>query len=164
MNIIGFVFTFGVGTIWGLQYYVPELFRSTEPFLILYFLFYTAIAVLFAFRQPPKLRGFVDGSLLFGTPTIAFALQTQLLGDTEYGLAISAAVVAAFYAALAVWLKRTQESNFDLLAQSFIALSVAFATIAIPLAIDDRWTAIAWALEGTALVWVGYGRMEHWPD
>jgi len=111
--------------------------------------------VLFAFRQRPQLRGYVDGTLLFGTPTIAFALQTQLLGDTEYGLAISAAVVAVFYAAMALWLKRTQEKNFELLTQAFIALAVAFGTIAIPLALDDRWTAIAWALEGAALVWIG---------
>ncbi|MCH9695346.1 MAG: DUF2339 domain-containing protein [Gammaproteobacteria bacterium] len=155
LNIIGFVFTFGVGTLWGFQYYVPEKFATTEPFLVLHFLFYTAIAVLFAFRQRPQLRGYVDGSLVFGTPTIAFALQTQLLGDSEYGLAYSAVAVAAFYALIALWLKRTQEKNFDLLSQSFVALSVAFATIAVPLALDDRWTAIAWALEGCALVWIG---------
>ncbi len=155
LNIIGFVFTFGVGTIWGYQYYVPALFATTEPFLILYFLFYTIIAVLFAFRQAPQLRGYVDGTLLFGTPTFAFALQTQLLNNTEYGLAISAAVVAVFYAAMALWLRRTQEKNFELLTQAFIALAVAFATIAVPLALDDRWTAIAWAMEGAALVWIG---------
>lgn len=155
LNIIGFIFTFGVGTIWGYQYYVPELFSTTEPFLVLYFLFYTVIAVLFAFRSPPKLRGYVDGTLLFGTPTIAFALQSELLKDTEYGLAISAAVVAALYAATALWLRRTQGKSFELMTQAFAALAVAFGTIAIPLAMDDRWTAIAWALEGAALVWIG---------
>jgi len=155
LNIIGFGFTFGVGTIWGYQYYVPELFATTEPFLVLYFLFYTIIAVLFAFRQRPELRGYVDGTLLFGTPTIAFALQSQLLNDTQDGLAISAAVVSVFYAATALWLRRMQQENFKLLMQAFIALAVAFGTVAVPLALDDRWTAIAWALEGSALVWIG---------
>jgi uncharacterized membrane protein len=155
LNIIGFGFTFVVGTIWGYQYYVPELFATTEPFLVLYFLFYTAIAVLFAFRQRPELRGYVDGTLLFGTPTFAFALQTQLLDHSKYGLAISAAVVAAFYAAMALWLRSKQDKNFELLTQAFIALAVAFGTIAVPLALDDRWTAIAWVMEGAALVWIG---------
>jgi len=155
LNIIGFGFTFVVGTIWGYQYYVPELFATTEPFLVLYFLFYTIIAVLFAFRQRPELRGYVDGTLLFGTPTFAFALQTQLLDHSKYGLAISAAVVAVFYAAMALWLRSKQEKNFELLTQAFIALAVAFGTIAVPLALDDRWTAIAWAMEGAALVWIG---------
>ena len=155
LNIIGFVFTFGVGTIWGYQYYVPELFATTEPFLVLYFLFYTAIAVLFAFRQPPKLRGYVDATLVFGTPTLAFALQSRLLDGNDNALAASALVLAGFYGALALWLRRSQSGRFNLLSQAFIALAVAFFTLAVPLSMDDRWTAISWALEGAALTWIG---------
>jgi uncharacterized membrane protein len=154
LNVLGFVFTFGVGTLWGYEYYRPELFASTEPFLIAFFLFYQAIAVLFAFRQPPELRGIVDGTLVFGTPVIAFALQSQLVEGTEYGLAISATTVAVFYTLLASWLHRAQGKQMRLLIESFIALSVAFATIAIPLALDERWTAAAWSLEGAALIWI----------
>jgi uncharacterized membrane protein len=40
LNIAGFVFTFGIGTVWGVLRYRPELFSSTEPFLLLYFLLY----------------------------------------------------------------------------------------------------------------------------
>ena len=154
LNVIGFAFTFGVGTLWGYEYYRPELFASTEPFLIAFFLFYQAIAILFAFRQPPKLRGIVDGTLVFGTPVIAFALQSQLVEDTEYGLAISAVSLAVLYTLVATWLHRTQGKQMRLLIESFIALGVAFATIAIPLALDERWTAAAWSLEGAALVWI----------
>lgn len=154
LNVIGFFFTFGVGTWWGYEYYRPELYASTEPFLVAFFVFYQAIAVLFAFRQPPNLRGIVDGTLVFGTPVIAFALQSQLVDDTEYGLAISAVAVAVLYTLLATWLHRARQGRMRLLVESFIALGVAFATIAIPLALDGRWTAAAWALEGAALVWV----------
>lgn len=155
LNVIGFAFTFGVGTMWGYEYYRPGLFASTEPFLVAHFLFYQAIAVLFAFRQPPRLRGVVDGTLVFGTPVIAFALQSELVENTAYGLAISALVVAGFYAVVATWLHRSQGRQMRMLVESFGALGVAFATIAIPLALDDRWTAVAWSLEGAALVWVG---------
>ena len=155
LNIIGFAFTFGVGTLWGYEYYRPQLFASTEPFLVAHFLFYQAIAILFALRQPPKLRGLVDGTLIFGTPVIAFALQAELVENTEYGLAISALVLAAFYVLVATWLHVGQGKAMRLLVESFAALAVAFATIAIPLALDDRWTAVTWALEGAALVWVG---------
>jgi uncharacterized membrane protein len=155
LNLIGFAFTFGIGTLWGYQYYRPELYASTQPFLILYFLFYQAIAVLFAFRQTPDLRGLVDGTILFGTPVIAFGLQAALVDDTEYGLAISAAVVAVFYVALATWLYRRHREQLVLMIESYAALGIAFATIAIPLALDARWTAAAWALEGAALVWLG---------
>jgi uncharacterized membrane protein len=155
LNLLGFAFTFGMGTLWGYQYYRPELYASTQPFLILYFLFYQAIAVLFAFRQTPDLRGLVDGTILFGTPVIAFGLQAALVDDMEYGLAISAAVVALFYVALATWLNRRYREQLRLMVESYVALGVAFATIAIPLALDARWTAAAWALEGAALVWLG---------
>lgn len=154
LNIIGWVFTFGVGTLWGNDSYTPEKFWSTEPFLVAHFVFYTVIAVLFALRQPPKLRGFVDGTLIFGTPAIAFALQALLVSDTEYGLAISALVTAGFYGLLASWLYFRRDEQMRTLVESFTALGVAFATVAIPLALDDRWTAVSWALEGTALVWI----------
>ena len=53
---MSFAFTFGVGTMWGVEYYQPEHFATVEPFLIAFFLFYHAIAILFATRQAPKLR------------------------------------------------------------------------------------------------------------
>jgi uncharacterized membrane protein len=154
LNVLGFAFTFGVGTLWGYEYYRSELFASTEPFLLVFFLFYQAIAILFAFRQPPELRGIVDGTLVYGTPVIAFGLQSQLVENTEYGLAISAVTLAVFYTLVASWLHRTQGKQMRLLIESFVALSVAFATIALPLALDDRWTAAAWSLEGAALIWI----------
>ena len=95
LNVLGFAFTFGIGTLWGIDAYEPELFATTEPFLVLFTLLYLAIPVLFAMRvEPPKLRGFVDGTLVFGTPLVAFALQAELVADTEYGLAISAVALA----------------------------------------------------------------------
>jgi uncharacterized membrane protein len=155
LNLIGFVFTFLIGSWWGYEYYKPELWASTQPFLVLHFLLYQAIAILFALRQPPERIGIVDGTLVFGTPVIAFALQAALVSNTEYGLAISAAIVALFYALTATWLFRSRTAGLRLMVDSYMALAVAFATITIPLALDARWTSAAWALEGAALVWIG---------
>jgi uncharacterized membrane protein len=155
LNLLGFIFTFVISIFWGYQYFKPALFSSTEPFLLLYFLFYQLIAVLYALRQAPERIGIVDGTLVFGTPVITFALQAELLRNSEYGLAISAVCAAAFYTLLAAWLIRKQGGYLKLLTESFMALAVAFATIAIPLALDARWTSAAWALEGAALIWVG---------
>lgn len=155
LNVLGFLFTFIIGSAWGYQYYKPALFSSTEPFLVGHFLLYQAIAVMFALRQPPKLKGLVDGTLVFGTPVVSFALQAALVRDTEFGLAISAAVVGIFYSLLAAWLWSKHRRKLQLVTESYIALGIAFATIAIPLALDARWTAAAWALEGAALAWLG---------
>ncbi|HKJ16245.1 MAG TPA: DUF2339 domain-containing protein, partial [Xanthomonadales bacterium] len=122
VNLVGFFFTFIVGSMWGYNYYTPSLFTSTEPFLILFFLFYQAIAILYALRQPPGKIGLVDGTLVFGTPVIAFVLQSGLVRDFEYGMAISAAVLAVFYAVLATWLRRREGPYLKVLTESFIAL------------------------------------------
>ncbi|MCW8928346.1 MAG: DUF2339 domain-containing protein, partial [Gammaproteobacteria bacterium] len=155
LNLLGFLFTFVIGAFWGAQYYRPLYFATTEPFLILFFLFYVAIAVLFALRQPLNLRGYVDGTLVFGVPVVGFALQAALVKGFEYGMAWSALSLAAFYILLATTLWRRQVEGLRLLTESFLALGIVFATLAIPLALDGRWIASAWALEGAALLWVG---------
>ncbi|MEN8108486.1 MAG: DUF2339 domain-containing protein, partial [Pseudomonadota bacterium] len=155
LNLIGFIFTFVIGGAWGYQYYQPEYFATTEPFLVLFFVFYVAVPVLFARRQPPDLKGYVDGSLVFGVPLVAFALQSALVREFEYGLALSALGVGLFYTILARALWRGRNEKMRMLTEAFLALAVAFGTLAIPLAVDGRWTGAAWALEGAALVWIG---------
>ena len=155
LNLLGFAFTFIIGLAWGGRYYRPELFASTEPFWILFFLFYVAIAVLFALRQDASIKSPVDGTLVFGTPLIAFGLQTALVRRIEYGAAYSALALSGFYLVLAKLLFTRLSAQVRLLVEAFIALGVVFGTLAIPLALDGRWTAAAWALEGAAIVWVG---------
>ncbi|MEN8258357.1 MAG: DUF2339 domain-containing protein [Thermodesulfobacteriota bacterium] len=159
LNLLGFIFTLGIGSLWGAQSYQPQYFSSTEPFLILYFLMFSIIAVLFAFRQPPQLRGYVDGSLVFGTPIICFSLQAALVRDMKYGMALSALAVSVFYVGLAtlLWNKGDEKlrQGMRTLTEAFLALGVVFVTLAVPLALSGNWTAVTWAMEGAALVWVG---------
>ncbi|MFA6903742.1 MAG: DUF2339 domain-containing protein [Gallionellaceae bacterium] len=161
LNLLGFAFTFVISTFWGVTRYQAEHFASTEPFLILFFLFYVAIAVLYATRQAPDLKNYVDGTLVFGTPIIAFGLQagmTQqyaMLQLFEYGLAVSAVALSLFYLSLAKILFERRRDSLRLLVEAFLALGVVFGTLAIPLALDGRWTAAAWALEGAAVLWMG---------
>lgn len=155
LNLIGFVFTFLIASAWGVLRYRSEYFYTTEPFLVLFFLFYVAIAVLYAFRQPPRLKGFVDGSLVFGVPIVAFGLQTGLVREFEFGLAYSAVAISAAYLLLAAVLWQLRAEGMRLLTEAFLALGVVFASLAVPFALDGHWTAATWALEGAALVWVG---------
>ncbi|MGH8619332.1 MAG: DUF2339 domain-containing protein [Burkholderiales bacterium] len=155
LNLVGFAFTFLIGLAWGAKYYRPELFATTEPFLIVFFLMYVAIAVLFALRQAPRLAHYVDGTLVFGTPLVAFGLQTGLVRGMEFGAAWSALALGAFYLVLASVLHARKQETLRLLVESFLALGTGFATLAVPLAFDGRWTSAVWAVEGAAIVWVG---------
>ncbi len=155
LNWVGFVFTFVITSAWGMLTYQPHLYASTQPFLLAFFALYLVVSILFSLKQPPNLKGLVDGSLVFGLPIVGFGLQTALLKHTEYGLAISAICLAAIYVALAKFLWGKYQQTHRVLIESFIALGVCFATLSIPLALDAQWTSATWALEATGLIWVG---------
>ena len=155
LNVLGFAFTFLIGWAWGAKAYRPELFASAEFFLVLFFAMYIAIPLLFARRRAVELKDYVDGTLVFGLPVVAFGLQAAAVRHIEYGAAWSAFVLAVVYLSLAWSLFRRAGANLRLLVESYIALSLAFATLAIPLAFDGRMTSAVWALEGAAVVWVG---------
>ncbi len=155
LNLLGFVFTFLVGTFWGVTRYRPENFATTEPFLVLFFLFYVAIAALYAVRQSVEVRNYVDAGLVFGTPLVAAGLQSALVRDIEYGMAYSALAMSAVYLTLGRFLYARHRDDIRLLVESFLALGIVFATLAVPLGLDARWTSAVWALEGAAIVWAG---------
>ena len=161
LNLVGFVFTFGIGSAWGLETYHPHQYASTQPFLALFFCFYLAISILFALRQPPRLKGYVDGTLVFGMPLVVFGLQAGLVKEIEYGLAFSALVLGLIYTGAATALWRRRADDLDALVEAFLALGIIFGSLAIPLALSGSWTAVAWSLEGAGLVWVGL-RQHRW--
>jgi len=168
LNLLGFVATFGIGTAWGALQYQSALFNSTEPFLVAFFLLFVAIAVLHAVRQSPELKGYglkgyVDGTLVFGNPLVAFGLQVGLLRPDRYALAISAVAVSALYLGLAAAITRSAKSGLHTLAQAFWALGVVFVTLAVPLALNGHWTAATWSMEGVAIVWLGLKQQRKLP-
>jgi uncharacterized membrane protein len=155
LNLLGFVFTFVVASLWGWRAYQPEFFGTTQPFLAFFWLLYVAVAVLFSARRSTGKIGYLDGTLVFGVPTAGFILQAALVGDLEQGLTVSALVAAVVYLGVARGLELKGGEPLEPLRLAFIALGVAFATLAVPLAFDGSWLASTWALEGAALVWVG---------
>lgn len=153
LNLLGFAFTFSIATAWGVLRYAPENYLSVQLFLLLFFVFYVSIPLAYARQQAVKLKNYVDGTLVFGTPMLAFGLQFSLMRDVEFGVAYSALALGLFYIGLAGALRR--RANYALLGDAFLALGVVFGTLAIPFALDGRWTSAAWALEGAGIVWIG---------
>jgi uncharacterized membrane protein len=161
LNLIGFAFTFGVGIAWGRKFYRPELFPTVEPFLILFFVFYLVIGLLYVLRQSEHRRPWVDGTLVFGTPLLAFPLQAALLRDNRMALAFSALLVGVIYAGLVYWLRRKRDER--LLTEAYGALALGFATLAVPLAFSAGTTASVWALEGAGAAWLGIRQNRMFP-
>jgi uncharacterized membrane protein len=92
--------------------------------------------------------------LIFGTPIVAFALQTQLVAHVEYGAAISALVLSAVYIVLAFSIRSRTHPLAQWLTLSYAALALIFATLAVPLAVDGKLTAAIWAIEGAGVFWL----------
>lgn len=153
LNLLGFAFTWGIGTAWGVLQYSPAKFASTEPFLLLFFGFYLLLPLLYARKAATAGSARIDGCLLFGTPLVAFSLQACLLQGERMPLALCALGVAVLYAALARLL--LGRGRLHMLAQGYAILAVGFATLAVPLALSAKATASVFALEGAGLVWLG---------
>ena len=155
LNWTGFLFTFVIAGVWGARFYRPEYFATVEPFLIVFFLHYIGVIALTTRQRALALSGVADGSLVFGLPIVAFALQAALVADMHLGLAFSALGTAAVYV-VALWGMGRAMAVPPVVRDSFSALALIFASLTLPLGFDNqRWTAASWAVEGAGLVWLG---------
>jgi uncharacterized membrane protein len=164
LNLLGFFATFGVATVWGVLKYQPPQFASTEPFLVAFFLVYLLASLFYALRHGYGAKKAIDGTLVFGTPIVAFGLQAALVRGMPYAAAFSSLALGAWYVALAWWLLRRTRGDRQVsrwLAECFVALALGFITLAVPLALDGRWTSAVWAVEGAGVYWMGR-RQERW--
>jgi len=160
LNLVGFAFTFSIGAFWGVSSYKPENFATAEPFLILFFLFYVGIAILYATRRAPDFKDYIDGTLNFGTPILAFGLQAAMVKDYQYGVAISAFVLGAFYLTLASFVWNRLGESLKFLSETLLSVCVIFVTLAVPFAMDGSTTSATWAVESTGVLWVSI-RQQH---
>lgn len=174
LNLIGFGGSFMLASAWAQSHYDSGQYATVQPFLLLFFLLFCAIGLLFARRTlidapaaPPgqalvlraraalRRAGRVDSTLVFGTPVAAFGMQVALMQPWEYGAAWSALAFAGFYLLLGRLVFTRQPAGLALLAEAYAIVGVIFATLAIPLGLEGRWTGAAWAVEAAGMYWLG---------
>jgi uncharacterized membrane protein len=161
LNLLGFVATYGVALTWGILKFSPENYASTQPFLIAFFLVYLLTAIFYAQKSPTNYGNTVDSMLVFGNPIITFGLQYGLTHAMPLGAGLSALGMSAVHIVAAFVVSKRDRKNNRLLMESFLAIGIGFLTLAIPLALDARWTSAIWAVEGLAAFWVGM-RQRRW--
>lgn len=155
LNLLGLLFTFGVGDLWGLEGYRPEYYLSCQLFLIANTILFGVLSVALSLRAQEKGKQIIDGVLLFAPPLVGFGMQYAITRHLEYGPALSALGYGGFYLSLAWLALRRYPSLGKPLVLAALALGGAFTTLAIPLALSARWTAMAWSLEGLGILWLG---------
>ncbi|MFA9419598.1 MAG: DUF2339 domain-containing protein [Gammaproteobacteria bacterium] len=154
LNLLGFVFTFGIYALWFVFSYRSSMMVPAMGFLLLFFLMYSLIGILYALKQSCELKGLVDGSLVFGTPVIASSILMAMVRNMEYGIAIAAAAIGLYYVLLAKLLWNRSGETLRLLSEALLAIGVVFATLAIPYSLDGHWTSATWALEAAGILWI----------
>ncbi|MFN8443482.1 MAG: DUF2339 domain-containing protein [Caldilineaceae bacterium] len=182
LNLASFLLTLVAALAWGAAEYQGSLFNSTEPFLIVFYLFYLAVTVLTLRRDdlaPEQSRmGVTDLVLLFANPLVTFAMQFALVdgrtpswlattpfSDDKLWMARTALAMALAYAGLSLWAIRSwrrpsARSGFSIEAMLFLA--TFFLAISFPLLYDAQVTTASWALLAVAVHWLGVRRRQGW--
>lgn len=156
LNWTGFVLTFGISTGWQLWSYQQSDYALVQPFFAAYFGMYLLIGYWFTLRQGHRLRGFVDGSLVFGLPLVSFAQQLLLTEQFAQGDTFSAIAYAAIYAGMYGVVRRQQRDDLQRFGQIQLGFAVMFASLIVPFWQGGQWTSFGWALEAAGLCWLGF--------
>jgi uncharacterized membrane protein len=155
LNMSGFIFTLVIGMNWAFRSYQPSDFPTSETFLILFFLLYSATPVLFNLFNAPGRLSWGDGMLLYGTPLAAAVLQNHLLRGQDMTLAWNACAAGVYYLMLWRTINRRPNEETVWLEKSLLGIAIGFFTLAIPLAFDAQLTSAFWTLEGFGVLYLG---------
>ncbi|MDP8175165.1 DUF2339 domain-containing protein [Phocoenobacter skyensis] len=156
LNLLGFVFTYIIGSTWGGLSYTEAQFNTTEPFVVLFFFFYLFIPLRYVNRinaSDKKYLQRVDAILLFGTPIVTLGLQVGMLYNHSIWLAWSCVAMGLVYGLLAFFLRG--KIIYQTLQQAYIGLSAGFLTLAVPIGLSAKVTSAIFALEGAGAIWLG---------
>ncbi|HVG29828.1 MAG TPA: DUF2339 domain-containing protein [Pyrinomonadaceae bacterium] len=147
---------------WALVHYEPWKEWRTFFFLTLFFLMFSALAVLHNVLRQRRAR-WPDVSLVVSNATLYYAASYAVLyGRHESLLAALALALAVFYALL-YYTARARHPEDRLLALAYVGAAATFLTVAIAVRFDQHWVTIGWAVEGLMLTWLGLRTGERAP-
>lgn len=139
---------------WMESWYRPERLLVALGAATVFFVLF-ALAGLVTGREEGgvALRGSVRGIVILGAPTAYFLAAREILSpEHPRGLALLCLMLAAVYALAGRWARSAAPARAVL---SF-ALAIAFLTLAFTAELSEHGLAIAWSVEGAALLWGGF--------
>ena len=150
LNVLGFAFTFGIGGLWGYDAYAPSFRDHRAVPRCCSWLMYMLIPVLFATAR--KRRTCAASSTARSVRHAARRLRAPEPARREHGVRSRDQCRRAgrAYVGVATFIYRRGVPQLRVLVEAQFAMGVAFLTVAIPLALDARWTSAAWAVQGAA--------------
>jgi uncharacterized membrane protein len=164
----GLLASVAVGVAWGLLRWQERYFPSVEPFLILFFVNYSAIALIpmFSRKIEPVMGGFslfrygrIDLPMIATAPFILVFLQMSAAAHTKYTVAITCLLTGAWHLALgAISTKYFRETDRDAPPGViyprglFLAYCVIFSNMAIPFVFARASASSIWTVEAAVII------------
>jgi uncharacterized membrane protein len=144
---------------WSSEYYSSDQRTTTILFASLFFAIFAVVPLLTPLTQSRWHHGFsVTLTALPLVNAAAFFLALYVMYENETAtLTWFALALSAIYLGLNVQLRRRADSEpevLNLLTLLHVAIAIAFATIAIPLKLNQHWITIGWLIEAAVLLWV----------
>ena len=152
LALLGSLASFGI---WYEEYGEETALTIVQGSLTAIFLIFIGVTTLFHVVWRRAAQEF-DHALMVINAAAYLGISYGVLWDEfRPWMGVFTLLMAFFYGALAyavIWRGREQ-ANLSIMALSIAAV---FLTIAVPVQLEGPWVSVAWAVEGTALVWLSF--------
>jgi uncharacterized membrane protein len=154
INIIGFLGTILLFSLWGEQFYTDKVLGTTMIFLTLFFFIYSISSLIYNLVKKEKSTGVEQVLTLFSAIAYFSASFALLNEDYHFFMGFFALILAVYYF-LWAFMVRTITPEDDNLYGFLAFLTVAFVTLMIPIQFEQNIITIGWAIEAVLLMIVG---------
>lgn len=139
---------------WYAEFYARYELQTTLIFGALFFALFAALPAVRSTREG-ELSPAETGVVVANALQFLIALRWMLWPEYRWGLALAVLALAGAHLLAERLLPAENEKNIRIARAMYAGLALLFATVSVPILLEGRWITIAWAVEGTALVWSG---------
>lgn len=155
LNALGFFLLALVGFMWGSYDYMFSLFRQTEPFLAIFFLYYHAVSAAYALKNPNFENKRENLVIIFGAPVCFFAFQAIIARHIPHALSVSCAALCVLYTCTALAASRVHGVRPCVSTSVFWGFALVFGNIAAAKTLGFFGTVFFFSAEASALILAG---------
>ncbi len=154
LNVLAMLLTYGLATMAMASDYTSEDFLVVMPFLVGFFLLFTAAMFLYNLVSGEKATLLeILGTMANGAAFFALGHGAISTSYSSRAVAVLALALAAFYIVLVYRFLSAHRKDRGLL-MAFFALAAFFLVMVPPLAISKDWITVSWSLQGLVMLWL----------
>ena len=155
LNLIGFTGTSISLLIWaGAQPVALTPSWYLQVALCVTVLIFISASLSHSTRQRSTLRGWLDGCIWWGTPSLVFGVERLRFPDDLTTQGIALVSLGLMYIGLYLWIRKTHKNTHQLTMGLLIRLAAVSVGLAAALILDAEVKILVWGIEGLGLAWL----------